>query len=76
MSLVWFFCSSIRLKRIIVDPGLYLSEKNPMFYVSQKRQLPNAFRLFSGMWVCLFSFFLVLFRLLLIGFSHISIFSF
>lgn len=76
MNLVWFFCSSSRMKRIIVDPGLYLSEQNPMFYVSQKRQLPNAFRLFSGMWVCLFSFFWFFLGLYLIGFSHIFIFSF
>lgn len=46
---------SSRLKRIIVDPGLYLTEKNPMFYVSQKRQLPKAFRLFSGSTVFILS---------------------
>ncbi|KDO43049.1 hypothetical protein CISIN_1g012284mg [Citrus sinensis] len=46
---------SSRMKRIIVDPGLYLSEQNPMFYVSQKRQLPNAFRLFSGSAVVILS---------------------
>ena len=39
---------SKRLKPIIVDPGLYLSEKTGMFYASQKRGLPNAFRLFTG----------------------------
>jgi hypothetical protein len=39
---------SRRLKPIIVDPGLYLSEKTGMFYASQKRDLPNAFRLFTG----------------------------
>ncbi|KAH7573106.1 hypothetical protein JRO89_XS03G0070000 [Xanthoceras sorbifolium] len=39
---------SKKLKPIIVDPGLYLSEKNPMFYTSQKRELPSAFRLFTG----------------------------
>ncbi|KAK1567311.1 hypothetical protein Q3G72_010729 [Acer saccharum] len=39
---------SKKLKPIIVDPGLYLSEKNPMFYASQKRELPRAFRLFTG----------------------------
>ncbi|XP_052191179.1 beta-glucuronosyltransferase GlcAT14A isoform X2 [Diospyros lotus] len=36
------------LKRIIVDPGLYISEKIWMFYASQKRELPDAFRLFMG----------------------------
>lgn len=39
---------SRRLKPIIVDPGLYLSEKTSMFYATQKRDLPNAYRLFSG----------------------------
>ncbi|GMI64276.1 hypothetical protein like AT3G24040 [Hibiscus trionum] len=39
---------SKRLKPIIVDTGLYLLEKEEIFYATQKRQLPNAFRLFSG----------------------------
>ncbi|KAL5542503.1 hypothetical protein UlMin_010213 [Ulmus minor] len=39
---------SKKLKPIIVDPGLYLSEKTAMFYASQKRELPNAYRLFTG----------------------------
>jgi len=34
---------SRRLRPIIVDP-----EKTGMFYASQKRDLPNAFRLFTG----------------------------
>ncbi|CAK9318820.1 unnamed protein product [Citrullus colocynthis] len=37
-----------KLKPIIVDPGLYLSEKTAMFYATQKRDLPNAFHLFTG----------------------------
>ncbi|KAB1218215.1 Xylosyltransferase 1 [Morella rubra] len=37
-----------RLRTIIVDPGLYLSEKTAMFYATQKRELPNAFQLFTG----------------------------
>lgn len=36
------------LKRIIVDPGLYLSETSWMFYATQKRNLPDAFQLFMG----------------------------
>lgn len=36
------------MKPIIVDPGLYLSEKSEMFYATQKRDLPNSFRLFTG----------------------------
>lgn len=39
---------SRRLKPIIVDPGLYLTEKAAMFYATQKRDLPNAYQLFSG----------------------------
>lgn len=55
MSVLWCYRSS-KLRRIIVDPGLYLTEKSAMFYVTQKRDLPNAFRLFSGV-----SFFVSLF---------------
>ncbi|KAE8712449.1 putative leucine-rich repeat receptor-like protein kinase [Hibiscus syriacus] len=39
---------SKRLKPIIVDTGLYLLEKEEIFYATQKRELPNAFRLFTG----------------------------
>uniref|UniRef100_A0A803Q4A6 Uncharacterized protein n=1 Tax=Cannabis sativa TaxID=3483 RepID=A0A803Q4A6_CANSA len=39
---------SKKLKPIIVDPGLYLSEKSSLFYASQKRELPNAYKLFTG----------------------------
>ncbi|XP_022725926.1 beta-glucuronosyltransferase GlcAT14A-like [Durio zibethinus] len=39
---------SKRLKPIIVDTGLYLLEKREIFYATQKRELPNAFRLFLG----------------------------
>lgn len=54
------FYRSKRLKPIIVDTGLYLLEKHEIFYATQKRELPNAFRLFSGM--CLYPtlFFMVL----------------
>ncbi|KAK7279136.1 hypothetical protein RJT34_24181 [Clitoria ternatea] len=37
-----------KLKPIIVDPGLYLSEGTEMFYATQKRELPSAYRLFTG----------------------------
>ncbi|KAE8702851.1 putative leucine-rich repeat receptor-like protein kinase [Hibiscus syriacus] len=39
---------SKQLKPIIVDTGLYLLEKEEIFYATQKRELPNAFRLFTG----------------------------
>ncbi|KAK1379684.1 beta-glucuronosyltransferase GlcAT14A [Heracleum sosnowskyi] len=39
---------SRRLKPIVVDPGLYLSQKHAISYASQKRELPSAYRLFTG----------------------------
>lgn len=39
---------SRRLKPIVVDPGLYLSQKHAISYASQKRELPGAYRLFTG----------------------------
>ncbi|KAK2400249.1 beta-glucuronosyltransferase GlcAT14A [Trifolium repens] len=39
---------SKKLKPIIVDPGLYLSEGTEMFYATQKRDLPSAYRMFTG----------------------------
>ncbi|KAL6971154.1 hypothetical protein U1Q18_030834 [Sarracenia purpurea var. burkii] len=39
---------SRKLKPIIVDSGLYLVEKSAMFYATQTRKLPDAFRLFMG----------------------------
>ncbi|KAJ4969294.1 hypothetical protein NE237_015995 [Protea cynaroides] len=40
---------SFRMKPIIVDPGLYMSEKSYVFYATQKRELPNAYMLFTGL---------------------------
>ncbi|VFQ72928.1 unnamed protein product [Cuscuta campestris] len=39
---------SQKLKPIIVDPGLYLAEDSEIFYATQRRPLPDAFRVFSG----------------------------
>ncbi|RWR96076.1 beta-glucuronosyltransferase GlcAT14A [Cinnamomum micranthum f. kanehirae] len=39
---------SRRIKPIIVDPGLYLSARSDVFYATQKRELPNAYRIFTG----------------------------
>ena len=36
------------MKPIIIDPGLYLSKKADVFLVSQRRAVPNAFKLFVG----------------------------
>lgn len=37
-----------RGKPIIVDPGLYMNKKSDIFWVSQRRTLPKAFKLFTG----------------------------
>ncbi|KAG8052902.1 hypothetical protein GUJ93_ZPchr0001g31938 [Zizania palustris] len=43
-----------RAQPLIVDPGLYMSRKQDIFYVSQRRELPTAFKLFTGSaWVAL-----------------------
>ncbi|KAJ8547140.1 hypothetical protein K7X08_010726 [Anisodus acutangulus] len=39
---------SRKLKPIVVDPGLYLAEEDEVFYATQKRELPDAYKLFSG----------------------------
>ncbi|KAJ1282131.1 hypothetical protein BS78_03G026800 [Paspalum vaginatum] len=43
-----------RARPLIVDPGLYGSKKQDIFWASQKRELPTAFKLFTGSaWVAL-----------------------
>uniref|UniRef100_A0A0E0JFA5 BGGP Beta-1-3-galactosyl-O-glycosyl-glycoprotein n=1 Tax=Oryza punctata TaxID=4537 RepID=A0A0E0JFA5_ORYPU len=43
-----------RAKPVIVDPGLYMAHKQDIFYVAQRRELPTAFKLFTGSaWVAL-----------------------
>ncbi|WOK93926.1 Beta-glucuronosyltransferase GlcAT14A [Canna indica] len=37
-----------RAKPVIVDPGLYTLQKSDVFWVSEKRSLPTAFKLFTG----------------------------
>ncbi|XP_074559330.1 beta-glucuronosyltransferase GlcAT14A [Curcuma longa] len=39
---------SWQLRPIIVDPGLYLSSRTDIFYATQKREFPNAYKLFIG----------------------------
>ncbi|XP_020093250.1 beta-glucuronosyltransferase GlcAT14A [Ananas comosus] len=39
---------SRRIRPIIVDPGLYLSTRADVFYATQKRELPDAYKLFTG----------------------------
>lgn len=43
-----------RAKPIIIDPGLYLSKKFDLALTSERRELPNSFKLFTGSaWVML-----------------------
>ncbi|KAJ4707530.1 Beta-glucuronosyltransferase [Melia azedarach] len=37
-----------RAKPIIIDPGLYMNKKADVFWVTQKRSVPSAFKLFTG----------------------------
>ncbi|KAL8208743.1 hypothetical protein R6Q57_008155 [Mikania cordata] len=37
-----------RAKPLIVDPGLYSLKKSDVFWVSQKRSVPTAYKLFTG----------------------------
>ena len=45
--LIWF-CRDKRAMPLIIDPGLYLSTKKDVFWVSPKRTLPTSFKLFTG----------------------------
>lgn len=43
-----------RAKPIIIDPGLYLSRKSEIFYTSQRREMPDTYKVFTGSpWVVL-----------------------
>ncbi|KAM3286607.1 beta-glucuronosyltransferase GlcAT14B [Capsicum chacoense] len=37
-----------RAKPIIVDPGLYATQKADVFWITQRRSVPTAFKLFTG----------------------------
>lgn len=37
-----------RARPIIIDPGLYMSKKSDVFWVTQKRGVPTSFKLFTG----------------------------
>ncbi|XP_031116131.1 beta-glucuronosyltransferase GlcAT14B-like [Ipomoea triloba] len=37
-----------RAKPIIIDPGLYMSKKADVFWITQRRSVPTAFKLFTG----------------------------
>ncbi|KAK4366551.1 hypothetical protein RND71_014431 [Anisodus tanguticus] len=37
-----------RAKPIIIDPGLYMNKKSDVFWITQRRSVPTAFKLFTG----------------------------
>lgn len=37
-----------RAKPIIIDPGLYMTKKDDVFWITQRRSVPTAFKLFTG----------------------------
>ncbi|XP_073278811.1 beta-glucuronosyltransferase GlcAT14B-like [Primulina huaijiensis] len=37
-----------RAKPVIIDPGLYMSKKADVFWITQRRSVPTAFKLFTG----------------------------
>ncbi|KAM1478717.1 hypothetical protein ACFX2I_026103 [Malus domestica] len=37
-----------RAKPVIIDPGLYSLQKSDVFWISQKRSVPTAYKLFTG----------------------------
>ncbi|RZR92416.1 hypothetical protein BHM03_00020701 [Ensete ventricosum] len=46
--LVVLQCTGQRARPLIVDPGLYMNKKTGVFWVTQKREIPTAFKLFTG----------------------------
>ncbi|OMO88105.1 Glycosyl transferase, family 14 [Corchorus olitorius] len=48
-----------RIQPIIVDPGLYLARRTQIFHATEKRPLPDAFKIFTGSpWIVLSKSFL------------------
>uniref|UniRef100_A0A7N0RE85 Uncharacterized protein n=1 Tax=Kalanchoe fedtschenkoi TaxID=63787 RepID=A0A7N0RE85_KALFE len=41
-------CRFQRAKPIIIDPGLYMTKKTDVFWITQRRSVPTAFKLFTG----------------------------
>ncbi|EYU34686.1 hypothetical protein ABFS82_11G125900 [Erythranthe guttata] len=37
-----------RAKPVIIDPGLYMTKKTDVFWITQRRSVPTAFKLFTG----------------------------
>ncbi|KAF5817561.1 hypothetical protein HanRHA438_Chr02g0056011 [Helianthus annuus] len=56
-------CRFQRAKPVIVDPGLYMSEKSDVFWIIQRRSVPTAFKLFTGFCYGILFLYRELFRL-------------
>lgn len=41
-------CRYQRAKPVIIDPGLYKLQKSDVFWITEKRSVPTAFKLFTG----------------------------
>jgi hypothetical protein len=41
-------CRYQRAKPVIIDPGLYSLQKSDVFWITEKRSVPTAFKLFTG----------------------------
>ncbi|CAL5365762.1 unnamed protein product [Camellia sinensis] len=55
LSLVCFKCLKLRsgkliqrARPILIDPGLYHSQKSGVFWAKEKRSMPSSFKLFMG----------------------------
>ncbi|KAF9663629.1 hypothetical protein SADUNF_Sadunf17G0071300 [Salix dunnii] len=40
-----------RAKPVIIDPGLYMTKKADVFWITQRRSVPTAFKLFTVYWL-------------------------
>lgn len=43
-----FLCRDQRVLPIVVDPGIYLARRTKIFHATQKRLMPDAFKVFTG----------------------------
>jgi hypothetical protein len=41
-------CRSQRVQPIVVDPATYLARRSQIFHATEKRQTPDAFKVFTG----------------------------
>lgn len=48
MESMFCHCRFHRARPLIIDPGLYSLQKEDVFWVSEKRDVPSAFKLFTG----------------------------